>query len=332
MVRQPDTSPYFDVNSDEFANINASLTTYGEERLKAEIIATIGAIRAVFETNGFVSFRDCVHEIPRNPARTTFYAVFISFHNLMFKSGMFPDDYAAIQASLNNAQKNMIRSAHYANSEDRARNVAVITGLIQESFVKKDVAAFGSAHALVIDLENSLRRAKYEASRYEFKIGVCELGDVPKVDQNMYPKLGRTACAIANTHPGQDGFIYLGVADNENAANRVRELFGTEPIKIGEVYFVGLEHDLKIMNVNLEDYVKMLITKISKLNMSGNLRTQLVTTIDHAEYRGRPFVRIRVPVQAELSQYGEQFPVRKNSETVDMSPAESVAQSQLFKR
>jgi hypothetical protein len=321
---------YFDPESEEFANTRAALRTYGPDRLKSEIIATIGAIRSVFETGEFLSFRNCVHEEPRNPARTTFFAVFMSFHDLMFKNGMFPEDLGGIRVALTNAQKDMIRSAHYATTDDRERNIAVITGLIQKHFVKKDVAAFGSAHALVVELENSLRRARYEASRYEFKLGLCELSNAPAVDGGAFAKLARTACGIANANPGYDGFIYLGVADKESAAERVQELFGTQPIKIGEVYFIGLAHDLEIIGLNLEKYTKRLILEIAKLPLSEPLKTQITTTIDHAEYQGRPFIRIRVPGQSELSTYDGAYPVRKNSDTVDMGPAEAVAQSKLL--
>lgn len=322
---------YFDPKSDEFEENKAALVTYGADRLKNEIIATIGAIRSVFETGEFLSFRNCVHEEPRNPARTTFFATFMVFHDLMFKHAMFPDNFVAIRAALTDVQKDMIRSAHYSTTEDRERNIAVVTGLIQKHFVKKDVAVFGSAHALVVELENSLRRARYEASRYEFKLGVCELGATPALDISMYGKIARTAAAIANTNPGHDGFIYLGVADKESATKRIKELYGTQPIKIGDVYFVGLSHDLTIMGMNLEQYMKKLINELSKLPLSDPLRTQIATTIDHAEYQGRPFIRIRVPGQADLSSYNLNYPIRKNSETFDMTTPEAVAQSKLFR-
>lgn len=321
---------YFSFGSEEYNNIQAALAAYGQEKLKNELIATIGAIRSVFETGDFLSFRICVHEASRNPARTTFFAVFISFFNLMFLQGMYPDDYAKIRTSLNNSQKLLTRSAHHTTTEDRDKNIKIITGLIQEAFVKKDIAAFGNAHTLMVDFENSLRRSKFESSRYEFKLGICELGATPKVDVEMYAKLGRTACAIANTHPGHDGFIYLGVADKVTAAERVNELFDTESITIGEVFFVGLQHDLQIMNMDMETYIKNLINELSKLPMADALRTQLITTIDHAEYQGRPFVRLRIPAQPELSHYEGQYPVRKNSDTVDLTPAEAVSQSKLF--
>ena len=322
---------FFDPKSEEFVENQAALNAYGSERLRGEIMATIGAIRSVFETGEFLSFRNCVHEEPRNPARTTFFATFISFHDLMFKSGMFPDDFAAIRNALSDVQKHMIRSAHYAKTEDREHNIAVVTGLIQKHFVKKDVAAFGSAHALVVELENSLRRARYEASRYEFKLGVCELSNTPSIDAGMYPKLARTACGIANTNPGLDGFIYVGVADKEGAAGRVEQLFGTQKTKIGDVYFVGIAHELVIMGITLEEYIKRLIRELSKSALSEPLKTQLITSIDHAQYQGRPFVRIRVPGQKDLSSYNNTYPVRKNADTVDMGPAEVLAQSKLFK-
>jgi hypothetical protein len=235
----------------------------------------------------------------------------MSFHDLMFKSGMFPDDFHGIRKALTNVQKNMKRSAHHATTADRERNIAVITGLIQRYFVKKDVAVFGSAHALAVELENSLRRARYEGNRYEFKLGLCELTEKPALDSGMFAKITRTACAIANTNPRHDGFIYLGVADKESGADRVAHLFGIQPIKIGDVFFMGIGSDLKIIGTNLEAYVKRLIQEISKLPLSEPLKTQITTSIDQAEYQGRPFVRIRVPGQSDLSSYGSAYPVRK---------------------
>lgn len=322
---------HFQKDSDNFAAINAALLAYGSERLGSEIVSTIGSIRAAFETDGFTSFRNCVHERPRNPARTTFFAVFFAFHRLMSKQGMYADDLSKIKTALEDSQKLMIRSAHHSTTDDRERNIAVIQGLIQDAFIKKDVAAFGGAHALVVDLENSLRRAKYEASRYEFKVGVCRLSVQPTLDLNMYKKLARTACAIANTHPGQDGFIYLGVADNKEASDRICKQSGQDAIEIGKVFFVGLQSDLATLELSIEDYVKKLLVELAKEPLAEPLKTQLATTIDHAEYQGRPFVRMRIPAQANLTEFGGQYPVRKNSETVDLTPVETLAQAKLFK-
>jgi hypothetical protein len=248
----------------------------------------------------------------------------------MSKTGMYAENLLGIRKALNDSQELMIRSAHHSTTDDRQRNISVIQGLIQPSFLKGDVAAFGGAHSLVVDLENSLRRARFEASRYEFKIGICRMSDPPVLDDKMYEKLSRTACAIANTHPGQDGYIYLGVADSHEAAEKAQKKSGEIPIEIGEVFFMGLNFDLKCMALDVEAYVKKLLVELAKQPIAQPLKTQIVTTIDHAEYRGRPFVRIRVPAQTQLTSFADQYPVRKNSETVNLTPIETLAQSKLF--
>ena len=142
--------------------------------------------------------------------------------------------------------------------------------------------------------------------------------------------MARTACAIANTHPGQDGFIYLGVADNKEASDRICKQSGQEAIEIGKVYFVGLQSDLATLDISIEDYVKKLLVELAKEPLAEPLKTQLATTIDHAEYQGRPFVRRRIPDQTKLTEFGGQYPVRKNSETVDLNSVETLAQAKLF--
>jgi hypothetical protein len=249
----------------------------------------------------------------------------------MVKGGKFPDDFRAIRKALLDVQKSLTMSAHYTRTEDRIRNVGIITGLIQGQFVKKEEPVIGGAHALVVEVENSLRRSRFEASRYEFKIGCCALSEPPVLDQNMYSKLARTAAAIANASPEADGFIYLGVADKKAAADRVNEMFGSAIYQIGEVYFVGISHDLSILGINLETYVKNIIKELQKTGLADPLKTQLITCIDHGEYRGAPFVRLRIPKQHDLTTFDGDYPIRKNSDTVNMTAGEAVAQSRMFR-
>ncbi|WP_160320051.1 GmrSD restriction endonuclease domain-containing protein [Rhodobacter capsulatus] len=323
---------YFDGSSADFVDIERKLAAYGAQRLHSEIISVIGNIRATFETGDFLSIRSCVQEKPKNTARTAFYAIFFAYYELIIKEGKIPDNFEKIRSSLNNSQKALTMQAHYTTTADREANIGKMIGLIQKHFVKNDVAALGGAHSLVVDIENSLRRSKYETSRYEFKIGCCELSERPVLDEGMFKKLARTAAAIANTSPDADGYIYLGVADKESAANRVNKIFGSNVYKIGEVFFVGLNHDLACMKVDMEHYVKRLIKEISATPLDNTLKTQLITSLEHAEYRGAPFVRLRVPKQPQLTLYDGEYPIRKDSNTVNMTAAEAMSQSKLFSK
>lgn len=323
---------YFTVGQAEFNEIEQKLTAYGGERLRNEIIVVISAIRSTFETGDFLSIRTCVQDRPINTARTAFFSLLFSYFNLMLKEGRVPEGFSQIRKALSGSQRSLTMSAHYTRTDDRVRNIGIITGLIQGGFVKRDVPIIGGAHSLVVEVENSLRRSKFESSRYEFKIGCCALTDPPTLDQGMFAKLARTAAAISNTSPDGDGYIYLGVADKEAGAERVAQLFGSKSYKLGEVFFVGIAHDLICLELDVDRYVKKLIAEIQGSALAEPLKTQLATSIEHAEYRGAPFVRLRVPRQAELTAYAGEYPIRKNSETVNMTAAEVLAQSKLFRR
>ena len=323
---------YFTVGTDEFNQIEQKLASYGQERLRAEIITVISTIRATFETGEFLSIRTCVQDKPRNTIRTPFFAIFIAYFNLMLKEGKQPDNFGAIRAALSSSQKSLTMQAHYSTTADRVRNIAIVTGLIQAHFVKRDVPLIGGGHGLVVDLENSLRRSRFESSRYEFKIGCCNLSNAPALEPDMFTKLARTSASIANSSPEGDGCIYLGVADKKAAADRVIELFGGVIHKIGDVYFVGLAHDLQCLAISMEAYVKRLIQELQATDLAEPLKTQLTTSIEHAEYKGAPFIRLRIPAQKDLTAFGSDYPIRKNSDTVNMTPAEVLAQSKLFNR
>lgn len=322
---------YFTTGSDSFVQIEQKLAAYGPERLRNEIIAVIGNIRATFETGDFLPLRSCVQERPKNTARTAFFAIFSAYYNLIIKEGKLPDDLIKIRTALSGSQKALTMQAHYTRTEDRVKNIGIMTGLIQAFFVKKDVPTLGGAHSLVVDIENSLRRSRFETARYEFKIGCCVLSDPPALDPDMYFKLARTAAAIANTSPEADGFIYLGVADKSAAANRVHALFGSPIYEIGQVFFVGLQHDLNCLGMSMEEYVKRLIRELQKSPLADPLKTQLITSIEHADYKGSPFIRLRIPRQLDLTSYEGEFPIRKDSTTVNMSAGEALAQSKMFR-
>jgi hypothetical protein len=321
---------HFTVGSDDFIQIEQKLAAYGPERLRSEIIAVIGNVRATFETGDFLSIRSCVQERPANTARTAFFALFSAYFDLIMKQGKLPDDLAGIRKALSGSQKSLTMQAHYTRTEDRIRNIGIMTGLIQNYFVKKDVPVLGGAHSLVVDIENSLRRSRFETTRYEFKIGCCALSDQPSLDPDMFSKLARTAAAIANASPDADGFIYLGVADKRSAAERVHALFGSVIYEIGEVFFVGVKHDLACLKIDMEAYVKRLVQELQKSKLADPLKTQLITAIEHADYKGSPFVRIRIPKQLELTSYDGEFPIRKNSDTVNMSAGEALSQAKMF--
>lgn len=86
------------------------------------------------------------------------------------------------------------------------------------------------------------------------------------------------------------------------------------------------------MKKDLEAYMRWLISELQKSPLDEPLKTQIVTSIEHAEYKGAPFVRIHIPAQTELTTFNGEYPIRKNTETVNMTAQEAIAQQKLFAR
>lgn len=78
---------------DEYAEVNRLLNTFGRDRLDHEIKTVFSTIRSIIENHdpSRFCFRRTVYPKPTsNAQKSPFYAVFMAFHELIFKEGMTP--------------------------------------------------------------------------------------------------------------------------------------------------------------------------------------------------------------------------------------------------
>lgn len=321
---------YYDPDSDRFNEISEKLAAYGSERLKNEVKVVFSQFQEIF-ARSVKMFRSVVHERPANTARAAFYAVFFSIYNLIFKEQKKPHNYESIVAACENLQRKLETDSHFTTMESRQKNIAVVTGLLQRYFVKADPAELGVGAALAVDFENSLRLSRFERNRYELKVGRIDLNKGATPSEQFYQKIVETICGIANVGPDSGGFIYFGVADKESAARRVREIFGHEYDKVAEHYFCGVDFELQELGIDTPRYVREIIQAVQRTNLSEPLRSQVCSQITHGEFRGKTFIRVRIPSQSQLSSVGDKYFIRQESETKEMSVPQALAQAELFK-
>lgn len=321
----------YTVGTEEHSSLNRELVTYGIERIIHEIKVTFSIIEAVFgEQNK--SIIEIVNPRSRNPVKESFFAIFMAFFHLVVKEEKSPADNVNIIAALRSLQQKMISTANYSVTRDREQNIAITTGLIQKHFVKRDPPVLRHGSGLALDFENSLRRAKIESNRYECKQGFYDLSEQRSLNYNLYDEVICTICGIANTGPESDGYIFIGVADSERDAQRVRELDGVEYKTINNRFVVGVDREASFVQNGLEDYINKLMGKIEKSELSEPLKSQVLSQLDVVSYKGLTVLRINIPAQKELSYVGEYSYVRENSKTILMNAPKLVAISKLFDR
>lgn len=324
----------YNTESSQFRQVEASLTTYGSEKLKKEILAVFSVLKNTLEdankTNERSFFRKTVNPGSGNPVRAAFYAVFMAYFELLIRENRIPTDPVAIVSSLQGLQKRITTAAHYSKPEDRTRNIGVSKGLIEKFFAAQPSPVLGHGPALELDIENALRRSRIESSRYECKQGLVRLANPRLFDDALMQRVIETLCGIANLGPRSEGFVFLGVADSDKDVARISQLDGIQPYEVSGRHIVGVDREAKALNVSLEHYVRKITDAIRSSGLTEPLKTHLLGNIEPVVIKGLTVIRIFVPSQKEVSFVGDEVFIRENSSTIKVVGPRVSALFKLF--
>lgn len=309
----------YDSDSEIYREVRSGLAIYGEQRVSTEIKSTLSVLREIIDSVDREpnALRKVINPNSQNPIKAAFFSLFMALHDLVIVQEMSPDDNGKIMKAISGLQKRMKTTAKYSKIEDRRNNIDITKGLIQSYFVRKDPPLLRHGAGLALDFENSLRRSKIETSRYECKQGFVDLSPDRKLDKKLFPRIINTLCAIANVGPDADGYIFIGVADTESDALKIKELDEIQFIKVGNRYVVGIERELNFLKQNIEAYVSKILTIIKESKLSEPLKSSLLSQIDTIEYKSFTVIRIRVPRQTSISFVDDIAYIREGSSTIE---------------
>jgi predicted HTH transcriptional regulator len=254
----------------------------------------------------------------------------MAFFELMHRENMTPAVGTDVMKHLEGLTNNIEIGQKHIKSEDRRSNIKITKGLISDQFVKVDVAALTHGPMLLIDFENSIRRSRTETSRSEFKQGLLRLDGQKTPDPTIMQVIVETICAIANVGPDADGFVYVGIADKDADADRVKNLYKVQPVKFEHVSIVGVEREAQHLGSNLDKYMRRIEDGIRQSNLSEPLKTQVLTSLDVVTYKGMAVVHIRVPKQSRASFVGDDCFIRLGSSTKTATGPQIAAVSGAF--
>jgi hypothetical protein len=323
---------YYNGGSTEEVEIEKRLAAYGAERLSSEIKSSFAILIDIVESLSSERnyLRSIVRPGSRYPIRAPFFAIFMAFFDLIVAKRKSPDQPENILKALDRLDSKLTKGTHYETTENRRTNINLTKGLIQDYFVDKVPPVLGHGPSLTIDFENALRRSKIETPRYEFKQGILRLDNNRSEDTDLLIRITETACGIANLGPDSDGYIFFGVADREAHADRITTFDGIQKRKIAEHFLVGIEREAKILNINLDEYVKKLVTAFQMSKMTDPLKTQILSCFDTIMIHGLTCIRIRIPKQNEMSFVDGKAYYRENSNTIEIQGQRLVSISKLF--
>lgn len=314
-----------------YLELNNKLKRIDEKELEEHIIEVFSVIKSIFEDNEYQDgFKKTVTAQTRNPAKSSFFYFYMACYDLLVKEELSPTNNDEIMKSIKGMQSKLIRTAHYAKSEDRVINIEMTKGLIRRHFVKKEPRTLKHGAGLLIDFENSIKRSKTETSKYEFKQGVLRLYNPPQEDKKIIETIIETLVAIANTSP-EDGYLYIGIADEEKDAKRCKEIYDCDyDCKYGK-YIVGIDREIKLLGISYDAYMNKFVDEIRNSTIDEPLKTQLMSSIDLIEYNKLSVIRVLIPKQEKLAFLGDKVYVRHHNSTKELTnPKDILAQSKMF--
>lgn len=324
----------YDQNTPQYEVLQTALARYGADKLYEEVKVTLSVLREVIEgyNPSKNALRSTINPTNSNEIKASFYALFMSFFQLVIKEERSPENVEGIMLSLQGLQAKMTVTGNYSKVEDRNRNIDMTIGLIQKFFVKKDPPMLRHGAGLALDLENALRRSRIETSRYECKQGIIQLSDERKEDENLPEKIINTICAIANVGPDADGFIFIGVADKKADADRIQEIDGVEATLVGNRYIVGVEREFALLGLQEEQYVNKILQIIKTSQLSEPLKSSVISQVDYVEYKGSSVIRMCIPAQKAMSFVGDKAFIREGAKTLEAQGPSIIAINDRFRK
>ena len=135
--------------------------------------------------------------------------------------------------------------------------------------------------------------------------------------------------AQANIRRGTTGYVLLGVTDRESDAARVSKLYAVIPTQFERFWITGIEHEAKVLDVNLDQLFRQLTEQIRNSQVSEPLRDYIARQVKVVRYYDKAVVIFETQAQEDPSNYEGQYFIRHGSEVIQVPSTEY---GELFRR
>lgn len=314
--------------SSENDRIIQALDTYGPDRFADEFKYCVDQVKAICDAGTPKKLRNIIFTKPSTNAFPSVFAIImIALHEALIGDGKKISNYAGVQQALSGIYGRIDTSRKSTAPDERRKNIDTIKGLIAKCLVAtKHTDIYGSHTSTDIDV--ALRRSEIELPHYELKQGLLRLQDPREVDENVIEKVLKTICAVANNGRDRTGSILVGVTDKKAHADRVVQLDGVQPRKVGRRYVVGVRREAKVLGETSEEYFARWKLAVRNSDLSEPLKSAVLSSMDYNDYFGLGVIVIAIPPQSDLSFYGDDVYWRDGDETVIASGAKKIADLQ----
>ena len=143
------------------------------------------------------------------------------------------------------------------------------------------------------ELETLLKQSFTENTQYDFKQGIHAL-DTGKRNNSLVRKIFKTLTAMANLGKGATGYILLGIADKFDDAEKIREIYGTDYIRIGGFYVTGLNGEIDKYYTDYDAYLMTIKNALNDMPISEHYRRQIGSKMRMVKYHEKAVIILKI--------------------------------------
>lgn len=267
------------------------------------------------------------HSAPRH-----YYAIFIAIYSIVYEDDKTQVDYNLLSDALAHVYKNDIVSIQHrggvweSENKESAHNHMKLELLEKGAFKESDSDDHKHLAESRINLESNLRRSLMETEMLELKIGFTLLSNEPTLNEEIVREVCRTATAMSNTITESEGVIYIGIADTNQSANRVKDLYNISPYVFNDTFnIVGTRHELERLEYDIDRLHQWFRNKACTLDFDSSYRNEIVRNLKPILYNEYLVWELKVPRVSEPVLFEREYWHRVGSSTVKVETPEMIS-------
>ena len=164
------------------------------------------------------------------------------------------------------------------------------------------------------EIKHRLSLSDFESAMIEVKIGIIKIG-TRNTDKGFIDKIGKTLVGMANSSVKKEGYLILGIADNEQAALGWEQEYQKTSLKYGNHYVVGIEDEALCRYRKVDDYQRAIVDLLKNQPISYELKQYVLSNIQIVNFYDRKLVLLKAIKQAKDSYYNNVKYIRNGEST-----------------
>lgn len=170
--------------------------------------------------------------------------------------------------------------------------IAATSGVLAPYFVEREEGD-PMLYSYANELETLLKQSSTENAQYDFKQGIHNLDD-GKRNNALIRKTFKTLTAMANAGKNATGYVLLGVADTFDDAEKIRQVYGQESIRVGDFYVTGINGEVEKYYESYDAYILTIRNALKDMPLQDYYRRQIGAKMRHVNYHGKSVIILRI--------------------------------------